>query len=206
MNEDNNTLNEYLIENTPRFGLLDKETQKHLMRDWPHGWQVWNRMDAPPKLDKEKIIMNEDINTLNEDLIQNTTPFGLLEHETRHRLMAWKHGWEVFDHRMTGGWGDIKQITLVLDDNTCEKVFRARPARGPEPEPVEVQCDDATTTNATDKELMKIIANSAQELRERGYVTTLIPVTAPMQGEEDTRCRVNLTRSFTIEHNRGKHD
>jgi len=114
--------------------------------------------------------MNEDNNTLNEYLTENTPRFGLLDKETQKSMRA----------------------------------YRAK--RESEPEPVEVQCDDATTTNATDKELMKIIANSAQELRERGYVTTLIPVTAPMQGEEDTRCRVNLTRSFTSEHKRGKHD
>ena len=128
--------------------------------------------------------MNEDNNTLNEYLTENTPRFGLLDKETQKHLMKAYH--------------DETQKSM--------RAYRAKRESEPEPEPVEVQRDDATTTNATDKELMKIIANSAQELRERGYVTTLIPVTAPMQGEEDTRCRVNLTRSFTSEHKRGKHD
>lgn len=51
---------------------------------------------------------------------------------------------------------------------------------------------------ATDEDLMEIIANSAQELRERGYVPTLINMVAPIAGDkEDTRCRVTLTRVFT---------
>jgi hypothetical protein len=79
-----------------------------------------------------------DINEENKDLIENKIPFGLLDEETQERMRAWPHGWKVFDHRMTGGWGDIKQITLVLGDTTCERVFRARPAPEPEPEPVEV--------------------------------------------------------------------
>ena len=118
--------------------------------------------------------MTDDNNTLNEDLIENTTRLDLLDEETRKSMRA----------------------------------YRAKREREPEPEPVEVQCDDATNLflHATDKELMEIIANSAQELRERGYVPTLIPMTAPMPGEEDTRCRVILTRSFTSEHKRGKHD
>ena len=120
--------------------------------------------------------MTENINTLNEDLIENTTRFGLLDDETQKSMRAYP--------------------------------YRAKRESESEPEPVEVQCDDATNLflHATDKELMEIIANSAQELRERGYVPTLIPMTAPMPGEEDTRCRVNLTRSFTSEHKRGKHD
>ena len=78
-----------------------------------------------------------DINEENKDLIENTTPFGLLEHETRHRLMAWKHGWQEWeDDGMGRRWSDVlHRLTDVVNDGLT---YRAKPAPEPEPEPVEV--------------------------------------------------------------------
>ena len=138
--------------------------------------------------------MTDDINTLNEYLTENAPRFGLLDKETQKQLME--------------AYRDETQKSMRAYRAKRESESEPEPEPEPEPKPAEVQCDDATTLflHATDRELMEIIANSAQELRERGYVPTLIPMTAPMPGEEDTRCRVILTRSFTSEHKRGKHD
>ena len=38
-----------------------------------------------------------DINEENKDLIENTTPFGLLDEETQERMMAWPHGWQEWE-------------------------------------------------------------------------------------------------------------
>ena len=79
-----------------------------------------------------------DINEENKDLIDNTTPFGLLNHETQKRMRAWPHGFELWinSEDVPGGWTDIA-FSSQFDANS-EYVFRARPAPEPEPEPVEV--------------------------------------------------------------------
>jgi len=79
-----------------------------------------------------------DINEENKDLIENTTPFGLLEHETRHRLMAWKHGWKVWNQNenFADGWTEVASSSQLAANSGY--VFRAKPAPEPEPEPVEV--------------------------------------------------------------------
>jgi len=78
-----------------------------------------------------------DINEENKDLIENTTPFGLLDGETQERMRNWKYGWKVWDqNRYFDGWAD-DAFSSQLDANSGY-VFRARPEPEPEPEPVEV--------------------------------------------------------------------
>jgi hypothetical protein len=94
-----------------------------------------------------------DINEENKDLIQNTTPFGLLEHETRHRLMAWKHGWQVWNQNenFADGWAEVAFSSQFAENSGY--VFRAKPA--PEPEPVEVLHEVSITVESPllDKEM-----------------------------------------------------
>lgn len=89
--------------------------------------------------------MDEDMNTLNSDLIENTTPFGLLDEETQERMKAWKHGFEVWNgsEAVADGWASVWDRALERSgyshfDNNASAVFRAKPAPEPEPEPVEV--------------------------------------------------------------------
>jgi len=79
-----------------------------------------------------------DINEENKDLIENTTPFGLLDDETQERMRDWKHGWQVWNknENLAGGWTDVA-FRSQLHTNSGY-VFRAKPAPEPEPEPVEV--------------------------------------------------------------------
>jgi hypothetical protein len=99
---------------------------------------------VPQKLDKGKTTMT-DINEENKDLIENTTPFGLLNHETQERMKAWPHGFEVWvagrkDHEaVAGGWASVFEHNDYshFDDN-ANCVFRAMDAPEPEPEPSKV--------------------------------------------------------------------
>jgi hypothetical protein len=79
-----------------------------------------------------------DINEENKDLIENTTPFGLLDEETQERMRAWPHGWEEWtksaDDPVWRKWTEVA-FSLQFAANSGY-VFRAKPA--PEPEPVEV--------------------------------------------------------------------
>jgi hypothetical protein len=77
-----------------------------------------------------------DINEENKDLIQNTTPFGLLDEETQERMRAWKHGWKVWNQNenFADGWTEVAFSSQFAANSGY--VFRAKPA--PEPEPVEV--------------------------------------------------------------------
>jgi len=82
-----------------------------------------------------------DINEENKDLIENTTPFGLLEHETRHRLMAWKHGWQVWQPEGLDHWSDVtgrSSVSFMAFANNG-LAYRAKPAPEPEPEPEPVE-------------------------------------------------------------------
>ena len=79
-----------------------------------------------------------DINEENKDLIENTTPFGLLNHETQERMRAWPHGWKVWNQseNFADGWTDVAFSSQFAANSGY--VFRARPAPEPEPEPTEV--------------------------------------------------------------------
>jgi len=98
-----------------------------------------------------------DINEENKDLIENKTPFGLLEHETRHRLMAWKHGWEEWtksaDDPIWRKWTEVASSSQLAANSGY--VFRAKPAPEPEPEPVEVLHEVSITVESPllDKEM-----------------------------------------------------
>ena len=82
--------------------------------------------------------MDEDMNTLNSDLIENTTPFGLLDEETQERMRAWPHGCKVWsqNENFADGWTDVAFNAKFAANSGC--VFRAKPAPEPEPEPIEV--------------------------------------------------------------------
>ena len=43
-----------------------------------------------------------DINEENKDLIENKTPFGLLDEETQERMCAWPHGWQEWSRHSSG--------------------------------------------------------------------------------------------------------
>jgi len=75
-----------------------------------------------------------DINEENKDLIENTTPFGLLDEETQERMRAWPHGWQVWNQNFENGWIEVAFSSQFAAKSNY--VFRAKPA--PEPEPVEV--------------------------------------------------------------------
>ena len=85
-----------------------------------------------------------DINEENKDLIENTTPFGLLGDETQERMRAWPHGWQVWNQseNFENGWTDAAMTVGVAFSSQFAAnsgyVFRANPAPEPEPEPVEV--------------------------------------------------------------------
>jgi len=81
-----------------------------------------------------------DINEENKDLIENTTPFALLDEETQERMRAWPHGFEVWNNNedVTGGWSHVSNNNYSHFDNNSAYVFRAKPAPEPEPEPSEV--------------------------------------------------------------------
>ena len=76
-----------------------------------------------------------DINEENKDLIENTTPIGLLDEETQERMMAWPHGWEEWT-QFADDWTEVA-FSLQFAENSGY-VFRAKPAPEPETEPVEV--------------------------------------------------------------------
>jgi hypothetical protein len=96
-----------------------------------------------------------DINEENKDLIENTTPFGLLDEETRERMMAWPHGWEEWtksaDDPVWRKWTEVSFNSLLAASSGY--VFRAKPA--PEPEPVEVLHEVSITVESPllDKEM-----------------------------------------------------
>ena len=94
-----------------------------------------------------------DINEENKDLIENKTPFGLLDDETQERMRDWKHGWQVWNknENLAGGWTDVA-FRSQLHTNSGY-VFRAKPA--PEPEPVEVRHEVSITVESPllDKEM-----------------------------------------------------
>jgi hypothetical protein len=79
-----------------------------------------------------------DINEENKDLIENTTPFGLLDKETQERMRAWEHGWKVWNQseNFADGWTDVSFSSQFAAN--FGYVFRAKLAREPEPEPSEV--------------------------------------------------------------------
>jgi len=99
-----------------------------------------------------------DINEENKDLIQNTTPFGLLDDETQNRMRAWPHGWEEWiksaDDPVWSKWIEVafsSQFTA-----TSGYVFRAKPAPEPEPEPLAVLHEVSITVESPlllDKEM-----------------------------------------------------
>ena len=97
-----------------------------------------------------------DINEENKDLIQNTTPFGLLDDETQNRMRAWEHGWQVWNQseNFANGWTEVafsSQFTA-----TSGYVFRAKPAPEPEPEPLAVLHEVSITVESPlllDKEM-----------------------------------------------------
>ncbi len=82
--------------------------------------------------------MYEDMNTLNSDLIENTTPFGLLDEETQERMRAWPHGCKVWsqNENFADGWTDVAFNAKFAANSGY--VFRAKPAPEPEPEPSKV--------------------------------------------------------------------
>jgi hypothetical protein len=112
-------------------------------------------------MDKGKITMT-DINEENKDLIENTTPFGLLDEETQKRMKHWPHGLEVWiagrkDHEaVAGGWASVFEFNDYshFDDNSSY-AFRAKPAPEPEPEPTEVLHEVSITVESAllDKEM-----------------------------------------------------
>ena len=80
-----------------------------------------------------------DINEENKDLIENKTPFGLLDEETQERMCAWPHGWQEWSRHSSGlGWSDVPEVEgiALMTYATYGFAYRAKPA--PEPEPVEV--------------------------------------------------------------------
>lgn len=85
-----------------------------------------------------------DINEENKDLIKNTTPFGLLDEETQERMMAWEHGWKVWNGIIADGWFDVASSSQFAANSGY--VFRAKPA--PEPEPVEVRHELSITVES----------------------------------------------------------
>ena len=94
-----------------------------------------------------------DINEENKDLIENKTPFGLLDEETQERMLAWPHGWQVWSRNLpfADSWTEVassSQISALSGD-----VYRATPA--PEPDPVEVLHEVSITVESPllDKEM-----------------------------------------------------
>ena len=77
-----------------------------------------------------------DINEENKDLIENTTPFGLLDDETQERMQAWPYGWQVWHGTDPEPDGCTGWLPQSIFDPMDGDVYRAKPA--PEPEPVEV--------------------------------------------------------------------
>ena len=96
-----------------------------------------------------------DINEENKDLIENTTPFGLLDDETQERMRAWPHGWQVWNQNenFADGWTDVAFSSQFVANSGY--VFRAKPAPEPEPEPVEVLHEVSITVESPllDKEM-----------------------------------------------------
>jgi hypothetical protein len=98
-----------------------------------------------------------DINEENKDLIDNTTPFGLLDEETQERMRAWKHGWQVWtksaDDPVWRKWNEVASSSQLAASSGY--VFRAKPAPEPEPEPVEVLHEVSITVESPllDKEM-----------------------------------------------------
>ncbi len=76
-------------------------------------------------------------NEENRDLIENTTPFGLLDIATRDRMSAWPHGWQVWKWT-SPSWSDVTDLAGVdfMAYANHGLAYRAKPA--PKPEPVEV--------------------------------------------------------------------
>jgi len=91
-----------------------------------------------------------DINEENKDLIENTTPIGLLDEETQERMMAWPHGWEEWT-QFADDWTEVAFSPRA----GTGYVFRAKPAPEPEPEPVEVLHEVSITVESPllDKEM-----------------------------------------------------
>ena len=88
-----------------------------------------------------------DINEENKDLIENTTPFGLLDKETQERMSAWPHGWQAWKGT-SFGWTNVAGSTsnnLIIFGN-YELAYRAKPA--PDPEPVEVRHEVSITVES----------------------------------------------------------
>ena len=57
----------------------------------------------------------------NDDLLNNTTPFGLLSPDVQDRMKAWEHGWEFWQGKNVG-W-------IVFKPNwVSERVYRCLPA------------------------------------------------------------------------------
>jgi hypothetical protein len=98
-------------------------------------------MKMNDSINEENLVLwmrNEE----NKDLIENTTPFGLLDEETQKRMKAWPHGLEVWvagrkDHEaVPGGWASVfehNDYSHFGDNVNC--VFRAMDATELEPEP-----------------------------------------------------------------------
>ena len=93
-----------------------------------------------------------DINEENKDLLENITPFSLLDEETQNRLLAWPYGWKVWQHDGTSfRWLNVSG--RLMDVSNGGLVYRATPA--PEPEPVEVLHEVSITVESPllDKEM-----------------------------------------------------
>ena len=86
-------------------------------------------------------------NEENRDLIENKTPFGLLDAATQERMSAWPHGWQVWKGRGSG-WSDVTDLAgmdLMAYANRG-LAYRAKPA--PDPEPVEVRHEVSITVES----------------------------------------------------------
>ena len=93
-----------------------------------------------------------DINEENKDLLENITPFSLLDEETQNRLLAWPYGWKVWQHDGTSfRWLNVSG--RLMDVSNGGLVYRAKPA--PEPDPVEVLHEVSITVESPllDKEM-----------------------------------------------------
>ena len=77
-----------------------------------------------------------NINEENKDLIENKIPWGLLDKETKERMKAWEHGWEIWGHNHKVG--PLRAYYWQEDESKMEKSkiagfaidapYRAKPA------------------------------------------------------------------------------
>lgn len=80
-----------------------------------------------------------------KDLLDNITPFSLLDEETQNRLLAWPYGWKVWQHDGTSfRWLNVSG--RLMDVSNDGLVYRAK--RAPEPEPVEVRHEVSITVES----------------------------------------------------------